>query len=113
MQKISGTATINNGRFSFKSVLPSDQLVTMPQALRGRLLIHPNADAEFLQHQSSTTLPPDITPVSIGPNYRIKRSTQNYLVQLKLPVGSSHSFNELLLSLIMDKVLYDIDKDQQ
>lgn len=113
MFTIEGIATISKGSFRFDSGLPSDELVVEAQHLLGRLHIAENACADFHQDGRTMNLPPDIASVGEGVGYKIKRTTQNYLIQLKVPVCESRAETEQRLRQMLAEVMGDITLDRR
>jgi len=56
--------------------------------------------------------PPLILPVSEGEDYWIKRSTQNYLVMLRLPVGETRAQTAQRIFDMLPHILGDITIDR-
>lgn len=112
MIQIEGIATISKGMFRFDSGLPSDEPTVEPQNLLGRLQIAANASADFHQDGRITNLPPDISTVADGDGYKIKRTTQNYIIQLKLPIYESRAEMEQHIRQLLPVILGDITIDQ-
>ncbi len=110
--QIEGIATISKGMFRFDSGLPSDEPVVSAQHLMGRLHIAQNADAVFHQDGRVTNLPPDISTVADGDGYKIKRTTQNYIIQLKVPIAESRKITEERLRQMLAEVMGEITMDR-
>ena len=112
MFQIEGIATISKGMFRFDSGLPSDEPAVEPQNLLGRLHIAANASADFRLDGRTTNLPPDVRTVTDGDGYKIKRTTQNYLIQLKVPITESRSVTEERLRQMLAEVMGEITLDR-
>ena len=112
MIQIEGIATISKGMFRFDSGLPSDEPAVEPQTLLGRLQIAANASADFHQDGRITNLPPDISTVADGDSYKIKRTTQNYIIQLKVPIAESRAVTEECLRQMLAEVMGEITIDR-
>ena len=112
MIQIEGIATISKGMFRFDSGLPSDEPAVEPQTLLGRLHIAANASADFHQDGRITNLPPDISTVADGDGYKIKRTTQNYIIQLKVPIAESRAETEQRLGQMLAEVMGEITLDR-
>lgn len=113
MIQIEGIATISKGMFRFDSGLPSDEPAVEPQNLLGRLYIAANASADFQQDGRVTNLPPDISAVADGDGYKIKRTTQNYIIRLKLPIAESRAETEKRLRQMLAEVMGEITLDRR
>lgn len=113
MLTIEGIATISKGSFRFDSGLPSEESVVAAQDILGKLHVSENACAYFHQDGRTTNLPPDITSVGDGDGYKIKRTTQNYIVQLKVPVVESRAETEARLRTMLAVVMGDITMDRR
>lgn len=113
MIQIEGIATISKGMFRFDSGLPSDEPAVEPQNLLGRLQIAANASADFHQDGRITNLPPDISTVADGDGYKIKRTTQNYIIQLKVPIAESRAETEERLRQMLAEVMGEITLDRR
>lgn len=113
MIQIEGIATISKGMFRFDSGLPSDELAVEPQKLLGRLHIKANACADFRLDGRTTNLPPDISTVADGDGYKIKRTTQNYIIQLKMPIAESRAEMEQHIMHLLPVILGDITVDRR
>lgn len=112
MIQIEGIATISKGMFRFDSGLPSDEPAVEPQNLLGRLIISQNASADFRLDGRITNLPPDITTVADGDGYKIKRTTRNYIIQLKVPIEESRAEMEERIKQLLPIILGDITIDR-
>ena len=112
MYQVEGIATISKGMFRFDSGLPSDEPCVEPQNLLGRLIIGQNASVNFRLDGRATNLPPDITTVSEGDGYKVKRTTQNYIIQLKLPIYESRAEMEQHIKRLLPIILGDITIDR-
>jgi len=113
MFTIEGIATISKGSFRFDSGLPSDEPAVEAQTILGKLRISENACADFRQDGRTTNLPPDITSVGDGDGYKIKRTTQNYIIQVKVPVVESRADTEARLRALLPVVMGDITLDRK
>ena len=113
MIQIEGIATISKGVFRFDSGLPSDEPAVDPQMLLGHLRVAPNACVDFRMDGRTTNLPPDIQSVADGDGYKIKRTTQNYLIQLKVPIDESRQQTEHRLHQMLAEVMGEITIDRR
>lgn len=112
MYSIEGIATISKGSFRFDSGLPSDEPAVKAQNLLGRLHISENASVTFCRKGVCANLPPDIVPVGEGDGYKIKRTTQHYLIQLKVPIGETRAEMEQRILRLLPLLLGDITIDR-
>ena len=113
MIQIEGIATISKGMFRFDSGLPSDEPAVDPQMLLGHLRVAPNACVDFRMDGRTTNLPPDIQSVADGDGYKIKRTTQNYIIQLKVPIAESRAEMEQHIKRLLPIILGDITMDRR
>lgn len=112
MYKIEGIATISKGRFSFDSGLPGNEPAVEAQSMLGRLHIAENACAEFSQDGRTTNLPPNVVSVCETDGYRLKRTSRNYILQVKIPLTESRAETEKRLGELLAAVLGEITLDR-
>lgn len=110
---IEGIATIQMNRFHFESGLPAEESVVEPRDLRGRLLVHENADVEFRENPKGIVLPPCLLPIGEGEGWKLKRSTQNYIIQLKVPIGESRSDSQRRIDRMLPEALGEMTLDRE
>lgn len=111
--QIEGIATINEKGFHFDSGLPSNELV-LDEALKmhGTLKVSKNACVDF-QNSDRIYLPPEIHRVSDGEEYRVKRTSRHYLIQIKVPVVESRKVSEERINNILPVIIGDITFDRR
>lgn len=114
MKQIEGLAKFTeDGGFCFDSGLPSNEpVLEKPMKMRGVLSVSQNACAEFLPN-SRVVLPPEMHHVSRGLNYHVKRSSRNYILQVKLPIVQSRAVSQETLENIAVVALGDITIDRK
>ncbi len=111
--KIEGIATITEKGFSFDSGMPSNEPV-LKKALRmhGTLKVKENASAEFLDN-GRVYLPPEINYIAEGVDYKLKRTTRHYIIQMKVPVVESRSESQERIDGMVAEVMGEITLDRR
>lgn len=112
MTQIEGIASISEHSFTFDSGLPTDEFVTEVQILKGVMHIHANASADFEGTSPRDVLPPEMTSVAKTEDYIIRRSTRNYIIQLKVPIVQSRRVTEKYLEGLVPEVMGEITMDR-
>lgn len=115
MKKITlpGFATISsNGQYHFDSGYPSNSRIVKPVHVKGMLDIHPNASIDFTPDPERIILPPVNTPVTYGDNYNVKRTSRNYIIQVKVPICETRRDTEKRLRTILTEAMRDITLDR-
>lgn len=115
MQKISveGIATITERGFHFDSGVPSDEpLLDAPLKLRGVMNVSTNGCAD-LTNRGRVILPPVVDKVAEGDGYRIKRTSRNYIIQLKVPIVEPRTTTENTLKNLVPVIMGDITLDRR
>lgn len=111
--QIEGVATIAKGSFRFESGQPSDEPVVDAQLLKGRLAIKADGSAVFRRDGRCTNIPPDINTVVDSEDYKVKRTTRHYIVQIKLPIVESRAMTEERLQALLPEILGEITLDRK
>ena len=112
MVQIKGIATISDNGFLFQSGLPTDTSVISPQRMHGTLSVCPNADVAF-RHRPCISLPPEVHAVGEGENYRIKRTSRNYIIQIKVPIVENRRESERNIRSVLPEIMGDITLDRK
>lgn len=111
--QIPGFSTINsNGQFHFESGYPSGSHIMAPVRQRGVLDIRSNACADFIPDPPRVYLPPFVASIAQGDGYHIKRTSRNYIIQVKVPVCESRRETTKRLKGIMAEVVGEITMDR-
>lgn len=111
--QIEGIATISKGGFSFDSGLPSNEQLCEAQTLKGRLGIKANGCIDFRRDRRYANLPPDINSVTDNEDYKLKRTSRHYIVQIKVPIMESRSETQERFDNIVPVVIGDITIDRK
>lgn len=111
--KLPGFSTISsNGQFHFESGYPSHSHIIMPARIKGVLDVHPNACADFTPTTGRIYLPPIVNTISEGENYHVKRTTRNYIIQVKVPICETRRETEKRLKGILPQIIGEITIDR-
>jgi len=109
---ISGTATITDKGFSFDSNIPAGiPILERPIKMKGTLQVNQNASADFSNHEP-VALPPEVYRVSDGEGYRVKRTSRNYIIQIKVPVVETRKKSEQRIKSILPVIMSEITLDR-
>lgn len=115
MQKIiiEGIATFTDKSFHFDSGIPSSEPL-LPEAinLNGAMKISKNGCAHF-QGSRRVILPPQVDIVAKGEGYHIKRTSRNYIVQVKVPIVESRAITEDTIKNLVPVIMGDITLDRR
>ena len=110
---IEGFTTISDKGFSFDSGLPSDEpMLESALKLRGTLRVSENACVSFSECRR-IYLPPEIHPVCQGEDYRVKRTSRHYILQVKLPIVQTRALSQERLDEIIPCVINEITLDRK
>ena len=111
--KIEGIATISDKGFCFDSGMPSDEPV-LDEALKlhGTLKVSENACVEF-RDNGRIYLPPEVHRISEGQDYKVKRTSRHYIIQVKVPVVESRKATEERINDIIPTIVGDITLDRK
>lgn len=110
---VEGIATIAPGNFKFDSGFPADEEITIEQTLRGKLNIGINGSAEFTPDNRCNNQPPIINKVAEGDGYSVRRTSRNYIIQVKLPILKSRADSEAKLDYIRREIMPAITLDRK
>ena len=102
--KIEGIATFTGKSFRFDSGLP--------MKLHGTMKVSQNANVEFAD-DGRVFLPPHLMNVCSGVNYKVKRSTRHYIIQVKVPVVEERAVSEQKIRDIIPVVMGEITLDRK
>ncbi len=112
--KIEGIATISNRGFHFDSGVPSNEpVLDKAMTLRGTLKVSKNGSATLEDISHRIYLPPQWHPVSEDINYRVKRTSRHYIIQVKLPIVESRAASQETLDQIVPAIMGDITLDRK
>jgi len=111
--KIEGIATITEKGFHFDSGMPSNEPV-LDEAIKlhGTLKVAENACVDFVDN-GRIYLPPEIHSVCEGENYKVKRTSRHYIVQMKVPVVESRMVSEEKINNMLPAIMGDITLDRK
>lgn len=115
MQKvlIEGIASITERGFHFDSGMPSDEpVLNAPINLHGTMRVSRNGCAD-LTDDGRVFLPPEIHKVAHGDGYHIKRTSRNYIIQLKVPVVEKRTVTEENLKNLVPLIMGDLTLDRR
>lgn len=109
--KIEGIATFTGKSFRFDSGLPSNEhVIDKAMKLHGTMKVSQNANVEFAD-DGRVFLPPHLMNVCSGVNYKVKRSTRHYIIQVKVPVVEKRAVSEQkirdIIPVVMDEITLD------
>ena len=111
--KLEGVATITSKGFNFDSGLPGNEKVVEKQfSMRGKMRVRQNGCVEFVKNEAAA-LPPHLDVVVHGVNYLVRRSTRNYIIQVKVPVVENRKDSEDTITNLIPKLLGEITLDRQ
>ncbi len=113
MVQITGVATISENGFSFNTGLSENEnVLDKEKTMHGVMKISKNACADFIGSQR-VILPPEINSIAKGDGYSVKRTTRNYIIQLKVPVVETRKASQERLKRMLTEVLGDITLDRK
>lgn len=110
--KIEGLATFSNNGFSFDSGLPSDEPVVSEQKLKGTLNIASNGNVEFI-NKTRNFKGPDVSKVAETQDYKIRRTSLNYVISLRVPVVEKRVATSKKLKEVIPLIINDISKNRK
>ena len=110
---VEGMGIITPGNFKFDSGFPADEEITVEQNLKGKLRIAVNGSAEFTPDNRCNNLPPIINKVAEGDGYSVRRTSKNYIIQVKLPILKSRADSEAKLDYIRREIMPAITLDRK
>lgn len=113
MIKIEGIATISKNGFTFDSGLPLDEPLLKKQTkLHGKLEIEQNGSVRFVDN-GRIYLPPTVDKVGEGDGYKIRRTSKNYIISVKLPIVEKIAETQNKLTEMIPLILDGINKDRK
>jgi len=113
MLKIEGIATISEKGFHFDSGMPSDEpVLDEAMKLHGTLKVSKNASVDFVDN-GRIYLPPEVHRVCEGEDYKVKRTSRHYIIQVKVPVVETRAESEEKLNDIIPRVMGEITLDRR
>lgn len=108
---IKGNALIAENKFKF---IPTEEVFyTEPQNLRGNLIINEDASAEFKMDGRCAAVPPTMVPITAGNGCKVKRSSRNYIIQIKVPIFESRAETQERLEEMIPRIVGDITVDRK
>lgn len=110
--KIEGLGIFTQNGFSFDSGLPSDEPVVNEKKLRGTLKVETNGNVEF-RKSTRAIKAPDVTKVAEGQDYKIRRTSLNYVITLKVPVVEKRVATSKKLKEVIPLIINDISKNRK
>jgi len=111
--KIEGIATISEKGFHFDSGMPSNEpVLDEAMKLHGTLKVAENACVDFVDN-GRVYLPPEIHRVCEGEDYKVKRTSRHYIIQMKVPVVEKRAESEQKLNDIIPVVMGEITLDRK
>jgi len=111
---LDGTSSLNsNGQFHFESGYPSNYPLVLPKRQRGVLVTHQNACVDFVPDRERVYLPPVVNKIAQGEGYYIKRTSRNYLINVKLPIVMNRRETEKALRGMINEIVGEITLDRR
>ncbi len=112
MLKIEGIATITEKGFHFDSGMPSNEpVLDEAMKLHGTLKVSENACVDFVDN-GRVYLPPEVHRVCDGEDYKVKRTSRHYIIQMKVPVVESRKASQERLEAILPEIMGEITLDR-
>lgn len=113
MVKIEGIATFTKGGFKFDSGLPADEPLLKKQAkLHGTLIIEQNGSTAF-RDNGRVYLPPRVNKIGEGDGYKVRRTSQNYIVSIKIPIVEKQIATEQKITEMIPLIIEKINNDRK
>lgn len=113
MIKIEGIATISKNGFKFDSGLPSDEpLLQSKTKLHGKLEIEQNGSVRFVDN-GRIYMPPVVNKIAQGEGYKIRRTSKNYIISVKLPIVEKITETQNKLTEMIPQIVDGITKDRK
>lgn len=112
LTKIEGLGIFTTNGFNFDSGLPADEPVLNEQKLKGTLQIKQNGNVEFFPN-SRTIKAPDVAKVAETQDYKIRRTSLNYVISLRVPIIEKRKASEKRLKEIVPAIVNDISKNRK
>lgn len=110
--KIEGLGTFTQSGFNFDSGLPVDEPVVNEKKLKGTLKIEPNGNVEFI-NKTRTIKAPDVAKVAETQDYKIRRTSLNYVISLRVPVVEKRVATSKKLKEVIPLIINDISKNRK
>lgn len=112
---IPGVASLSeNGQLHFESGCPSDShIVSGTVRRRGTLEVHPDASVDFQPERPHICLPPQVDIIARGEGYHVKRTTRNYIIQVKMPIVESRRETEKKICGMLPEIIGSITLDRR
>lgn len=112
MIKIEGIATISDKGFSFDSGMPSNEPI-LDEAIKmhGTLKVSENACVNFVNN-NRVYLAPELNRVAEGENYKVKRTSRHYIIQIKVPVVETRKMSEERVRNVIPEIMGEITLDR-
>lgn len=110
--KIEGLGIFTQSGFNFDSGLPVDEPVVDGMKLRGTLKIANNGNVEFIKSTREIKAP-DVAKVAEGQDYKIRRTSLNYVITLKVPVVEKRVATSKKLKEVIPLIINDISKNRK
>lgn len=111
--KLEGMATFTKNGFHFDSGIPAGEvLIDAPKVMQGKLKISRNACVDFAQAER-VYMPPQVHKVADGEGYHVKRTSRNYLIQIKLPLAGKRLETQEFLQSLLQSALGEITLDRE
>lgn len=113
---VPGAALVGPHHFAFRPIDDThDELIT-PRIMKGKMTVHGNGNVEFVENSRlADAKNPLMLPISEDnlEGWKLKRSTQNYIMQIKLPIGLTRQEMQRRIQRMMPQILGEITVDQQ
>ena len=111
---VEGVAHISDGQyFLFDSGFCDCEEIVKEQCMKGKMHISKNGCAEFKQDKRCNNQPPIIDKVCDGDGYSVRRTSKNYIIQVKLPILKSRADTEAKLDYIRREIMPAITLDRK
>lgn len=110
---IKGEATISEKGFFFNNSMSTDEpILDKALHMRGVLHVERNGNMEF-ENSQRTVMPPVIKSIADGHGYRVKRTSRNYLIQMKVPIIEAREVSERKIHNMLPVVMGEITLDRK
>ena len=110
---VEGKMTYEGLSHSFEAKNGNVELLEQEQSVRGVSHVDKMGNMVFEPDSTRMPTPPLMLLVATGKNYRVRRSSQNYIVSLKLPIVQSREESENLHRVAWAEAMGEITLDRK